>query len=193
MTAVAADSVGNATTSAAAVVFVNQPPAVSVTAPAAGAVFQPAAPVPLSASASDAEGSVTNVEFYDGTADLGPAALVNGSYTLAWAGASAGTHSVTAVATDNHGGVATSAAVSLRVDAPPVVSVTGPAPLAVFQPGAPLALTAAATDADGTVANVEFFDGATDLGPAVLANGAYRAELDGRRGRHPLGHRRRHR
>ena len=177
ITAVATDNDGAKTTSAAASLRVNSPPSVTLASPAAGSVYQPGATVPLAAAASDADGTVAGVEFFDGTADLGPVVLVNGSFTFAWANAVIGTHQVTAVATDNDGGTTTSAAVSLRVNLPPVVSVTGPASGAVFLPVAPVTLSTAASDADGTVANVEFFDGATDLGPGVLADGTYSLAL----------------
>ena len=80
---------------------------------------------------------------------------------------------------------------SVRVNSPPTVSLAPPP--AVVQPNKTVTLSAQATDADGTVANVEFFDGATDLGPGVLANGAYALNWTGAAVGAQLGHRRRDR
>ncbi len=79
------------------------------------------------------------------------------------------THALTARATDNLGVSTTSAAVTIRVDAPPGVSITAPANNAVFAAPANITVTASASDADGTVAKVDFFDGATLVGTATAA------------------------
>jgi hypothetical protein len=59
------------------------------------------------------------------------------------------------------------AAATVNVNAPPAVSITAPANNAVFAAGASIALNATAADSDGTVAKVEFYDGATLLGTAT--------------------------
>ena len=86
-------------------------------------------------------------------------------------------------ATDNDGAVTTSAAVPVRVDALPSISITSPANNTVFSAPASFSLTAAAADTDGTVARVDFYQGATLIGTASaspysaavsnLASGAY--------------------
>src|SRR5262249_12515348 len=75
----------------------NVPPTVALTSPANGASFTTPAVVPIIASASDSDGSVTNVQFFDGTTLLG--ATNNTPYTVT-ANLAVGGHALTAVATD---------------------------------------------------------------------------------------------
>jgi hypothetical protein len=53
-------------------------------------------------------------------------------------------------------------------NAPPTVALTAPANHAVFAAPASVTLTAVAADADGTIARVQFFNGATLLGEALV-------------------------
>ncbi|MCD8499405.1 MAG: DNRLRE domain-containing protein [Clostridiales bacterium] len=60
--------------------------------------------------AADADGLIVNVEFYEGAVKLGEDA--SAPYAFAWTGVTPGDHTITAVATDNDGGMQTSAAVT---------------------------------------------------------------------------------
>ncbi|UYZ64761.1 Ig-like domain-containing protein [Hymenobacter weizhouensis] len=91
----------------------NPPPTVSFTAPATGATFTAPASITLRASASDANGSVSKVEFFNGTTLLGTATAA--PYTYTWTGVAAGTYTLTARATDNQGATS-SATVSVTVN-----------------------------------------------------------------------------
>ncbi|MGA2221273.1 MAG: S8 family serine peptidase [Verrucomicrobiia bacterium] len=93
------------------------PPAVSITSPADGAIYTRAQTVTLTASASDDTG-VTKVEFYD-TGTL-KATDTTTPYTYTWRFTSAddGAHDWTARAYDAAGNVATSAVVTLTVNIP---------------------------------------------------------------------------
>ena len=93
----------------------NQPPTVSLTAPANGATYVAPASIALSASASDADGTVARVEFYRGTTLL--ATDTTSPYSYTWSSVPAGTYSLTAVAYDNSGARVTSAARSITVSA----------------------------------------------------------------------------
>ncbi|MBL0140941.1 MAG: DUF1800 family protein [Betaproteobacteria bacterium] len=97
----------------------NKPPKVTLTAPAANAVYVQGAAVTLSATASDPDGTVVKVEFIANAAKIGEATA--SPWTATWAGATQGTYSLTAVATDDKSGTTISAAV--------VVTVAGPAQL----------------------------------------------------------------
>ncbi|MCA0228832.1 MAG: cellulase family glycosylhydrolase [Bacteroidetes bacterium] len=146
---------------------VNQAPSVSVTAPSSNAMFQAPASISLAATASDADGSITKVEFYNGTTKLGEDAT--SPYEFSWTNVVAGSYSLTAKATDNQGTTTTSAAVSVTVNAPvvnqaPSVSVTAPSNNATFLAPASISLAATASDADGSIAKVEFYNGTTKLG-----------------------------
>lgn len=91
------------------------PPTVSITSPVNNSTYTTIQTVNLGANAADTDGSITKVEFYDGTTLLG--SDMNAPYTFAWSGMSAGTHSLTAKATDNAGLLSTSIPVSVTIQA----------------------------------------------------------------------------
>jgi hypothetical protein len=91
----------------------NQPPTVSLTSPANSASFTSPAKISLAATASDPDGSVARVEFFNGTASLGQDTTA--PYTTQWNTGAAGTYTITARATDNGGATATSAPVTVSV------------------------------------------------------------------------------
>ena len=108
----AADATRSATASyALSVVAPNLPPTVSMTAPANGAVVPVGATITLAAQASDVDGTVQRVDFYVGGAFVGSS--VGPTYTVPWIVPSAGSFSLSAVATDSAGARTTSAAVAI--------------------------------------------------------------------------------
>jgi hypothetical protein len=86
---------------------------VDITAPVDAAIFTWKPSITISASASDPDGTVTKVEFRDGTTLLGTDTSAPYSYT--WKNVPSGTHSLTARATDNAGAVTTSSPVGINV------------------------------------------------------------------------------
>jgi chitodextrinase len=216
----------------------NQSPVVSITSPAANASFSAPASITINANASDADGSITKVEFYNGSTKLGEDA--SSPYTYSWTNVAAGSYSLIAKATDNGGAVTTSATIAIVVtgtgggncsgiaawqaasvytngmqvvynsklytakwwtqneqpdthtgdgqvwsyvadcgggtnpgNVSPVVSISSPAGGASFTAPASVTITAAATDADGTVAKVDFYNGSTKLGTATASPYSY--------------------
>ncbi|MBN8486818.1 MAG: VCBS repeat-containing protein, partial [Burkholderiales bacterium] len=134
----------------------NQAPAVSLTQPTNGGVFQgDSASLTLLASASDADGTVARVEFLSGNTVI---ASVNSSpYQYTWSSVPPGTYSIRARATDNDGDQTTSAPASIVVNAQPRASMTAPANGAVFNgPTADIPMVASASDSDDSVQKVEF-------------------------------------
>jgi hypothetical protein len=128
VSAKATDNQG-ATTSSATVNLVvnaapapNQPPTVTLTAPANNAQFTAPATISLSASASDADGSVTKVEFYNSSTKLGESTV--SPYQFSWTNVAAGTYTLSAKATDNKGAITTSATVMVQVSSAPVTPPT---------------------------------------------------------------------
>ena len=71
----------------------------TLTNPANNTLFIAGSNIALGASASDADGTVTTVQFFQGTNSLG--VVTNAPYTLVWTNPASGTYSLTAVATDN--------------------------------------------------------------------------------------------
>ena len=125
LTAKAFDNVGAFKTSTAVNITVNNPgnvaPTVSLTSPTGGASYQAPANIVLNATANDSDGTVSRVDFYQGSTLIGTDAT--SPYSVNWTGVSAGGYSLTAVATDNAGATTTSSPVSITVT-PPDGSVT---------------------------------------------------------------------
>ena len=148
----------------------NLPPQVALTMPTNNASFTAGANITLQADATDSGGSVAKVEFFADTTLLGTATAA--PYTFTWTAVPAGSYTLTAKATDNLGATTTSAAVRITVSAaniPPTVAITNPTNNASFTAGANITLQADATDSDGSVAKVEYFEATTLLGSATTA------------------------
>ncbi|MFA5344614.1 MAG: Ig-like domain-containing protein, partial [Kiritimatiellia bacterium] len=101
------------TAEAAVTTPANVPPVVSLTGPANGAGFSAPANITLTANASDADGTVSRVEFYAGVTKLGQSTVV--PYSLTWNNVPAGDYSLTARAYDNSSAVTTSRVVTVHV------------------------------------------------------------------------------
>ena len=96
----------------------------------------------------------------------------NNTYALAWTNALPGTNTLVAIATDNNGLSATSAVVYVVTTNLPVlttVQIISPtnSQLLVTSP-LNILLTASASATIGSITNVQFFNGASLLGNAVL-------------------------
>ncbi len=149
----------------------DSPPVVTLTQPTNGATFTAPATVNLAATASDADGSVTKVEFFNGAAKLGEDTTA--PYSFTWGSVAAATYTLTARATDNLGATTTSAASTITVSAnnntPPTANITYPADGAMFAWKPTITIAATASDPDGNVTKVEFRDGTTVLGQDTSA------------------------
>ncbi len=82
----------------------NFEPVVAITTPVAGTSV-PAGDIVFEATATDSDGTITTVEFWNGATYLG--ADTTAPYTFTWTGVAAGCPAVTAKAIDNLGGTAT--------------------------------------------------------------------------------------
>ena len=144
----------------------NTPPSASITSPSNGATFTAGATITINASASDPDGTVSKVAFYQNGNLLGED--TSSPYSYSWSGVAAGNYNLTAVATDNDNASTTSSAVSITVQSagnnPPSGSVTAPSDGATFTQGSNIAISASASDADGSVSKVEFFQNGNYLG-----------------------------
>jgi predicted phage tail protein len=151
----------------------NSAPSVSLTQPAAGASFTAPATIAIAANASDPDGSVAKVEFFNGAGKLGED--TSAPFTYDWADVPVGSYSITARATDNLGAQSTSVArtVTVNPNSPPSVSLTAPAAGASYLAPATISIAANASDTDGSVTAVEFFNGTTKLGEDTSAPYSY--------------------
>jgi len=139
------------------------PPTVAITSPTNGASFTAPANVVIIATASDSDGTVTNLALFDGITVLGQ---TNSAPFTNTASLAIGSHALTAVATDNGGLSTTSAVVNVTVNAaniPPSVTITNPLVATTNGNTDSVTVQISATDSDGTVTNVQLFNGATLL------------------------------
>ena len=147
----------------------NTAPSVALTNPVAGAPLTTPANITVTANASDSDGTISKVEFYSGTALIGTATAA--PYQITWGAVSAGSYSLTAVATDNLSATTVSSPVSVNVNLPniaPSITLDSPQSGTTFPAGSNIALAATAIDLDGTISKVEFFAGASLIGTATV-------------------------
>ena len=176
------DNLGATGTSASVQIVVNALPVVSLTAPAPNTTLVPGNTVTLRALASDADGSIGKLEFLvngNTLAGLGTRVGNTQEYTLNWSTTVQGSYSFTARATDNDGAQQTTASVAVNVPANSLPSVSLDNPLAGTNAPTTLTLAAAASDTDGSITALEFFNGSTSLGFGSFdaANARYRLSV----------------
>ncbi|MBL9152942.1 MAG: DNRLRE domain-containing protein [Verrucomicrobiales bacterium] len=154
--------------------IVNDPPSVTLTAPADNTSVNAPATLMVTADASD-DGDVAKVEFLVDNVPIGEDA--EAPYAIALPGLSQGSYVLKARATDDFGATATSSPVNLTVLAPlttpPSVAITSPAVNATILSGTDIAIAVDASDTDGDVVKVEYFAGATKLGQTTTAPHAF--------------------
>lgn len=163
-----APDIGAFETGTAAPVVANQSPVVSISSPLKGISFTSPATITIDATASDPDGSITKVEFYQGTVKIGEKAT--SPYSFSWKEVPEGTYSLTAVATDNKNAKTVSTAVSITVikSAPginqlPIVTISSPAKSSSITSPAAVTIDVIASDPDGSITKVELYNGAVKL------------------------------
>lgn len=138
-------------------------PSVKITKPANNTIYTAPARFKLIADASDPDGTIDKVEFYNG------ATLLHTEYVFPYGyfvvDLPAGSYILFAKATDNNGNVTISEAIRISVlpNIAPTVKITNPADGAGYIAPATIQLTADAKDADGTIKKVDFYNGSTLL------------------------------
>ncbi|HEY1329644.1 MAG TPA: DUF1800 family protein [Casimicrobiaceae bacterium] len=117
----------------------------------------------LTAAASDDDGTIASVNFYNGATLV--ATVTTAPYTYTYTPASAGSASFTAIATDDQGASSTSNAVTVAAtssggagNVAPKITLAANS-TSIVAPGSAV-LTATATDQDGSIASVKFLNGA---------------------------------
>ncbi|MCU0417573.1 MAG: Ig-like domain-containing protein [Cytophagaceae bacterium] len=143
-------------------------PTVNITNPTNNATITGPASVSLTANASDLDGTITKVEFYNGTTKLGED--VTRPFTFNWTNVPIGNFSITAHATDNSGNTSVSAVVNIKVippNKPPKITIVSPSNNSVFNAPHNLTIKLDVSDEDGVIRQVEFFNGTTKIGTDV--------------------------
>jgi hypothetical protein len=95
-------------------VTANQPPSTNITSPASGATFTAPANITINANANDSDGTISKVEFYQGTTLLGTD--MTSPYSFGWTNVAAGNYSLTSKAYDNLNATGTSTPVPITVN-----------------------------------------------------------------------------
>lgn len=141
----------------------NDSPTVAITSPANGAFFQPGTNITINVNAADSDGTVTNVAFYSGANKLGDDATA--PYSFTWTNVAQGIYTLTAVATDNEGGSATSVGVNITVNTFTIV------PISLIPTGAVWKYLDNGSDQGTAWTGVSFDDTTWASGPAELGYG----------------------
>ncbi len=101
----------------------NVPPTISITNPPNGATFSAPASFTLAATAADSDGSVTNVQFFQGATSLGNDTSI--PYSVSVNSLAAADYTFSAVATDN-GGLSATNSITIHVVTPAPIVISAP-------------------------------------------------------------------
>ncbi|MFD2203318.1 Ig-like domain-containing protein [Shivajiella indica] len=173
LTAKAFDDKNATTTSQVINVTIEKPnvvPTVSITSPSSGAIFMEGSDIKIEANASDSDGRIVKVEFYNGNTLLGTS--TTSPYSITWSKPLAGTYTLTAKAFDEKNATTVSAPRKIVVEKPnqlPNVTITSPKSGDKILEGTEVSIQVNASDADGTIIKVEFYNGTTLLGTVTTA------------------------
>ncbi|MFC0542809.1 glycoside hydrolase family 48 protein [Kutzneria chonburiensis] len=139
----------------------NQAPTVSLTSPRATDTYNAPATIPLAATASDSDGTISKVEFYAGDTLL--ATDTTAPYAGSWTNVPAGTYSITAKAYDDKGASTSSSPVAVKVLSGPTI-VASPATVSVKQGStATFGVSLASAPTASVTVNIARTSGSADL------------------------------
>jgi len=120
-------------------------PTVNLTAPANNAVFVTPANIAISATVTETNGTITQVQFFNGTTLLGTSST--SPYNFSWSNVPVGTYSLTAVAIDANGVSTTSSPITVNVYSTPVITTQPVSATVSTQSTASFSLAASGTPA----------------------------------------------
>jgi hypothetical protein len=149
---------------------VNSAPVVNIKSPASNSQYKAPAEITIISEASDVDGSITRVEFYNGSNRIGE--KTSPPYSFNWRNVGKGEYTITAVAYDNQGLKTTSPAVKLSVKngkRKPVISFAAPENEVLYTAPATIDLTLDAYDPDTAITKVEYYKGTTKIGESKSA------------------------
>jgi uncharacterized repeat protein (TIGR02059 family) len=154
----------------------NFAPTAVITSPVTNGSFVSPANITITADAFDTDGSVSMVEFYNGSTKLGSSFAA--PYSFTWNNVIAGNYTLTVVATDNLNATTTSSAISISVTVSnqasnrhPFIKISNPRKGNSYNNMSSIEIDAIASDPDGTISTVEFYNGTEKL--VALASAPY--------------------
>lgn len=146
-------------------VSANPGPVVAITNIANETVYTTPASITIQTNASDSNGSISKVDFFNGSNYLGTVTSPPFNYT--WQTSTEGIVNLIAKATDNQGKLTTSKPVTILVAAPgntaPQISITSPGANTPYRQPAKVVINTNVTD-NGIIYKVEYYNGSTLLG-----------------------------
>lgn len=154
----------------------DQPPVVSILAPANGSTAVAGSTVVLLASAYSPDVTVKSVTFTQtGGAKIGTGVLTKAGYQYTWKKVPANSYSITATAVDSVGQSTPSAPISITVnpDQPPVVSLITPIAGSTYVAPATVQLSVQVSSPDTTIASVAYTDNGSKVVTVSSAPFAY--------------------
>ncbi len=146
----------------------NNPPIVEVTSPSNDAKLKTGVATTITANATDTDGTITSVEFFEDGKSIGVDNTA--PYSIAYTPKD-GSHTITALATDNKNAQTTSSTITILAsnNIPPVITITAPK-IAHLET---VTINATASDADGTISEVAFYIDSVLVGTDVTAPYSY--------------------
>ena len=143
---------------------VNISPTASIISPVNNSAFTSPANITINATVSDPDGTISMVEFYNGTTKIGTSSAA--PYSFIWSNVTTGTYSLTVVATDNLNVKTTSSAITVSVlndqgisNEAPTIQISNPLKGNIYDQLSSITIEAIASDPDGTISKVEFYNG----------------------------------
>ncbi|TQV86554.1 glycosyl hydrolase family 18 protein [Aliikangiella coralliicola] len=163
-------------------------PNVRITSPSSNDHFAPGSNIVIEVAASDADGSITKVDYYANGNQIGSSSSAPFSFT--WNNVAEGTYDLTATAYDNNNNNKESPKVRIAVNEDhlrPEVSITKPDDQIVQDQLASVTLEASAVYDNGNITSVEFAIGNTTINGSSSGNNLYSAQWNPTRyGEHQL-------
>lgn len=136
----------------------NKAPSITITSPGNNESLCQGTQVELIANATDSDGLISRVNFYDGTTLL--YTDYNAPYSYTWESPSIGTHTVSVQAIDNANAATTSGTSTLTINAAPQITITSPANNSILQSSGGftnVTLNTQTTSSD--ISLIEFYNG----------------------------------
>ena len=153
---------------------INQPPVVNISSPTKSTSFTAPATITINAVASDPDGTISKVEFYNGNLKLGED--ISSPYSFVWKEVTEGTYIITALATDALNAKSSSEPITVIVEKSasavnqlPVITIKNPKEGRKFKKNEKVIIEAEASDPDGQIIKVEFKNGDVIIAEALTA------------------------
>ena len=144
--AFSSDNSQSAETDPVTITVLNTAPTISITSPANGATFVVSTSITIEAAATDSDGGISKVEFFERGNKLSEDTVA--PYRFSWVPSSTGTFLLTAKATDNLGATTTSSAVEITVTPNTVPTLSAIANQVIAEDAATGAITFVVGDAE---------------------------------------------